>query len=165
MKKLLLFLVGVLFLFGMSNQAQSQNYSQNSIYFEALGNGILYTLNYDHKFNDHFGARGGFMIVSGQSEETNESAGIAVFPLMANYLAGSGNHRLELGAGLLVTMVGANLEEYGRVSEQGVGGPTTTFGYRYQPVDGGFLFRAGVTPFYSGGIPYLWGGLSLGYTF
>ncbi|MGM0545609.1 MAG: hypothetical protein ACQEST_02710 [Bacteroidota bacterium] len=164
MEKLLLF-VGALFLFGMPNQAQGQSYSQNSVYFEALGNGIIYTVNYDRKFTDHFGARGGFMIISGRDEETNESAGIGIFPLMANYLAGSGNHRLELGAGLIVATIGANLEDHGRISEQGVGGPTTTFGYRYQPAGGGFLFRAGLTPFFSGGTPYLWGGLSLGYTF
>lgn len=167
MRKLLLF-VAVVFLAssGMPEQAKAQRYSQHSVYIELLGNGLLYSVNYDRKFTNHISGRAGFMIFGGESEEpTDDQIGIAIIPVMANYLVGSGSHRLELGAGPLFGVAGGELEEYGTVSGGGVGGITTTFGYRYQPVGGGFLFRIGLTPFYSAGRPQLWGGLSLGYAF
>jgi hypothetical protein len=41
-----------------------------------------------------------------------------------------------------------------------------TFGYRYQPVNGGFNFRAGINPIFNSSafIPYF-AGISFGYTF
>jgi len=106
------------------------------------------------------------MIFGGESEQaTVGRIGIGIFPITASYLVGAGSHRLELGAGPLLVMAGGNLEEYGTVSTDGFAGMTSTFGYRYQPADGGFLFRIGLTPFYSDGRPQIWGGLSLGYAF
>ncbi|NBC27868.1 MAG: hypothetical protein GVY08_13470 [Bacteroidetes bacterium] len=146
--------------------ATAQNYSSNSVYVELLGNGFFYSINYDHRFTNHFGGRMGFMIIEGQSEQsTDDQISFAILPVMANYLVGSGSHRLELGAGLQFVLAGGTLENYGSFSGGGIGGVTTTFGYRYQPVDGGFLFRIGATPFYSDGRPQLSGGLSLGYAF
>ena len=151
---------------GLPEPSHAQNYSQNSVYLELGGNGLLYSVNYDRRFTDHFSGRAGFMIIGGQSEQpTDDQVSIAILPVMANYLVGSGSHRLELGAGLLFGMGGADTENYGSVTAAGIGGVTTTFGYRYQPVDGGFLFRAGLTPFYSAGRPQLWGGISVGYSF
>ncbi len=93
--------------------------------------------------------------------------GAVVVPVMGNYLAGRGNHRLELGAGPLLVLAGQveagedeeNLEDAGFLLG------TATFGYRYQPVMGGFVFRIGITPIFArgGGIP--WAGVSFGYAF
>jgi hypothetical protein len=54
---------------------------------------------------------------------------------------------------------------YRRSNNNGVLG-TLNFGYRYQPVDGGFSFRAGVSPIITSDqfLPY-WPYLSFGYSF
>jgi len=145
---------------------KAQSYARNSVYLELGGNGLLYSVNYDRRFTKDITGRFGFMIFGGQSDQaTDDQIGAAIFPVTANYLVGSGSHRLELGLGPVLMLVGGDLEEYGTVSAGGVAGVTSTFGYRYQPVDGGFLFRVGLVPFYSDGRPQLWGGLSLGYAF
>jgi hypothetical protein len=163
-KSLLLAAVALLVTGGLP--AQAQNYSRNSVYVELGGNGLLYSVNYDRRFTDHFGGRAGFMIFGGESDElTDDQVSIAILPVMANYLVGLGSHRLELGVGLLFGVAGADTENFGTASTAGIGGVTTTFGYRYQPTGGGFLFRAGLTPFYSDGRPQLWGGVSVGYSF
>lgn len=141
--------------------AQMPEPARTSAYFELLGNGLLYTVNLDRKFTDKVSGRVGL-----------EVFGAVAVPVMVNYLAGEGNHRLELGAGPLLVFAPADLgaEEDGDAldlnddAEFGAVG-TATFGYRYQPVNGGFLFRAGFTPLFSfgGGIP--WFGVSFGYAF
>jgi hypothetical protein len=168
MRKLLYIIIAtaILSIIVIPKQVKGQNYSPNSVYVELLGNGFFYSINYDHRFTNNFGGRFGFMIIEGQSEQsTDDQVSFAILPVMANYLVGSGSHRLELGAGLQFVLVGGTLENYGTFSGGGIGGVTTTFGYRYQPVDGGFLFRVGATPFYNDGRPKLSGGVSLGYAF
>lgn len=155
-----------MFFAGAPDIGWAQGYAKHSVYVEGLGNGLVYSVNYERRFAESVAGRAGFMILGGQSDqETDDRLGIAIFPVMANYLVGSGSHHLELGGGLLFGLAGADTEEYGTVSGGGIGGVTTTFGYRYHPRDGGFLFRVGLTPFYSDGRPQLWGGLSLGYSF
>lgn len=146
-------------------KASAQNYSSNSVYLELLGNGLFYSINYDHRFSNHWGGRIGLMFIGGQSDQSNDKIGVAILPVMANYFVGSGSHRLELGAGLIFAAAGGTLENYGSFSGGGLGGLTSTIGYRYQPAGGGFLFRVGATPFYSDGRAQLSGGLSLGYAF
>lgn len=144
----------------------AQSYSQNSVYVELGGNGLFYSVNYDRRFTNNVSGRFGFMIFGGQSEQaTDDQIGVGIFPVTANYLVGTGSHRLELGVGPVLMVAGGDLEEYGTVSAGGIAGVTSTFGYRYQPMEGGFLFRIGLTPFYSDGRPQLWAGLSLGYAF
>lgn len=172
MPRLALFIVAVLLLPSFAQaqpssapEVEKKPLAQNGIYLEIGGNGLLYSLNYDRRFSEHVSGRVGLMIFEGQSEQaTDDRLGVAIVPVMANYLAGGGSHRLELGGGLLLGAAGADTEEYGNISGAGLTGVTTTFGYRYQPRGGGFTFRAGLTPFYSGR-PQLWGGLSLGYSF
>ncbi len=140
--------------------------AKHSVYLELGGNAGIYTVNYDRKFADHFSGRVGFMVFGGQSDQpTDDQIGVAIFPITANYLASSGSHRLELGAGPLFMAAGGELERYGSVGGAGFAGVTSTFGYRYQPVGGGFVFRIGLVPFYSASRPQLWAGLSLGYSF
>jgi hypothetical protein len=147
--------------------------ARNAAYFELGGNALLYSVNYDRRFTNTWTGRAGFMIVSvsGTDADTGERVefGLAIIPVMANALLGRGTHRLELGAGPLFGIGGGRIEdpEVGDVEEfsgAGLAGVTTTFGYRRQPLDGGFVFRASLNPFYSGR-PQLWAGLSAGWTF
>lgn len=159
-------LVSVLTLssFFISSKSQAQDFARNSIFLELGGNGALYSLNYDHKFFDHASARVGGMYLPLSAEDSDDRVNVALFPIMINYLVGSGSSRLEVGIGTLAGYVSGNADNE-NFSEGAVGGLTGTLGYRLQPVDGGFLFRIGVTPFTTGAGIQLWGGLSLGATF
>lgn len=150
---------------GISNPITAQegdteappDFSRTSFFLEWRGNAYSYSINIDHLISRQLSLRAGIAVIP-----SFFSTGL-VAPLMINYLAGQETHFLELGIG---TLVG------GAVSSTETGSigliPTMTFGYRRQPPDGGFLFRAGFTPFI---IPseinffQPWGGVSLGYTF
>lgn len=157
-----------------SHTARALDYSRHAVYLELLGSAGAYSFNYEHRWRDDIAARVGFSVlgVGGRwvDAETNEPVGdgtvsMALLPLTASYLAGSGNHRFEVGAGPLLGFAGGDFEsEAYDFSGFGLAGVTSTFGYRYQPRRGLF-FRASLTPFYAADAPQLWGGLSLGYAF
>jgi hypothetical protein len=123
---------------------------QNAVYLELLGNGGLLSINYDRKLSDRFSLRAG--AGSWGSEGTGwdgreVETTMTTFPLLANYLGGSGSGRLELGAGLLFghrnreSSFGEPDVSYSFTSLTGV------IGYRYQPSRRGMMFRIGATPF------------------
>lgn len=141
-------------------------------YVELGGAGIA-SINYDMRImkkNDGLGFRvgiGGFSVNDGSYKTT------ALFvPVGLNYLLGKDNkHFFELGAG--ATFV--SLKEKNTFNDPYYQNKNDKFnstfghlyfGYRVQPEDGGFLFRAGLTPIFGKGyfIPY-WAGVSFGYAF
>ena len=159
-------LAAAFFLLFFGQTARAQDYAQNSIYVEGGGNALFYSINYDRRFSRHLSGRLGLMVAPGESSAAPaDEAIVAIIPVMANYLVGTGSHRLELGGGPVVLAAAANTEAFGEFADAGLAGVTTTFGYRYQPLDGGFVFRIGVNPFYSDKRLQLWGGVSLGYAF
>jgi hypothetical protein len=129
-----------------------------SVYFELGGPGLA-SFNYDTRFGpkeDGFGGRigvGGFSI---------DGDGAVFVPVGLNYLLGKDSKNyFELGAGATPVFIsggdGDNFTStFGWVN----------FGYRLQPLNGGFTFRAFITPVFGefGFIPY-WGGVSFGYKF
>ncbi len=146
----------------MNSNAQIKS---NSLYFELFGNGGLYSINYDRLFTENIGGRIGFMYLPSIDFVLTSADNIIVVPVMLNYLAGE-NSRLELGAGIVFVSVD-DVGFFGFKSSKGgsaVAG-TAVIGYRYQPKDGGFLFRIGLTPFFSGNGAEVSGGLSLGFSF
>jgi hypothetical protein len=136
----------------------------NSIYLELMGNGGLYSLNYDRLFTENIGARIGFMYFETEDFLFGTDIELFLIPITLNYLVGSENHKFELGIGPVIVFGSAGFFGYESVSGSGVGG-TATIGYRYQPIDGGFLFRIGFTPYFGFGEFHPTGGLSVGYTF
>lgn len=149
----------VMLLFSTNLKAQT---AAKAIYVEIGGPGLA-SVNYDMRFQkkeDGLGFRvglGGFSI-DGES---------AVFvPLGLTYLLGKDERNyFELGGG--VTIVSTSSKN----SIQSSDNFATTFGhlyfgYRLQPKNGGFLFRAGITPVFNkdGFIPY-YAGISFGYKF
>lgn len=129
------------------------------MYVELFGNCVLYSLNYDRMLTDAVSLRAGFMYLASARET------IMMIPLMASYLFGSGNHKVELGAGLLVTNGPAEATEIASGFALGPWGSvwgTAVVGYRYAPREGGFLFRAGFTPTFNV-LPLF--GVSVGYAF
>ncbi|MDZ4748366.1 MAG: hypothetical protein SH808_07740 [Saprospiraceae bacterium] len=128
-----------------------------TVYFELGGPGLA-SFNFDTRFKgqDGLGARiglGGFS-VGGE--------GVVFVPIGLNYLLGKdGRHFFEIGGG--VTPV------FGNDGSDGAFAGTfghLLFGYRLQPQDGGFSFRAFINPIFGNGffIPYYLG-LSFGYKF
>lgn len=146
-----------------STQEVPSTTAPNAFYLELFGNGLLYSLNYDRLFTDQISGRVGIMFLG--AAEGESAAGVMAAPIMANYLVGRGNSHFEAGVGVaLVSGAISNVEGFEDESFSGVAG-TGTLGYRYQRPAGGFVFRAGLTPFFSTSGIVPWFGLSLGYGF
>lgn len=137
-----------------------------SVYFELLGPGATYSFNYDTRFQETLNGFGGRVGVSYIAVDGNS---VFTAPVMLNYLLGKDGKYFEMGiGGTYINFNNAQSAEENEVlfiDESTVFG-TMVFGYRRQPVDGGFMFRAGLSPFFGQGnfIPY-YAYLSLGYTF
>jgi hypothetical protein len=138
--------------------ARAQN-----IFVELGGPGLLLSANYDTRFvNRHDGIGGrigaGYVSISDNS--------LLTIPVQLNYLLGKNNRYFEIGIG--ATFVNSKGDENDFLSFDDAKGTigTMTFGYRYQPEDGGFHFRAALTPLFNSSnfFPFF-GGVGLGYTF
>jgi hypothetical protein len=154
----------VILIFSAINFPVNAQTHPNSIYLEFFGNGGLYSLNYDRLFSEDIGARIGFMYFETEQFLFLTDIELFLIPITLNYLAGSENHKFELGIGPVLVFGSAGIFGLESDSGSGVGG-TATIGYRYQPKDGGFLFRIGFTPYWGFDEFYPTGGLSLGYAF
>jgi len=164
----------LLFIIGCGQAlAAGETITPLTIYAELLGNGGAYSLNVDYRFKRTGSVRVGYVAwhaagIFGTHEE------LTAMPVLVNYLAGRGNHLLELGAGVLVghyrseNSLGETDDNYGFTTLTG------SVSYRYQRPEGGAFFKAGVTPFYSwagedkaypeeGLFP--WFGIAWGYSF
>ena len=135
-----------------------------SVYAELLGPGLA-SVNFDTRFQkkeDGIGGRVGIGYFSVDGER------LLTVPVGLNFLL-SKNQRnyFEIGAGIT----------YARYSSDFFVDPDDKdvfdgsfghlhFGYRLQPKEGGFLFRAGITPIFGSGtfMPY-YGSLAFGYKF
>ena len=147
--------------------------AKNLVYLELLGNGGLYSVNYERMLSNDLSARLGFSYFSisasagsGQ-EQSSAKASIVTAPALFNYMVGGKNHKLELGAGATLIYVSASASGgAASASGEGVGvAGTGVAGYRYSPADGGFVFRVGYTPLFGKGGYQSWGGMSFGGTF
>jgi hypothetical protein len=139
------------------------NRAQN-IFVELGGPGLLLSANYDTRFAQRRDGIGGRLGAGYLSLDNNS---ILTIPLQVNYLLGKKNKYFELGIGYtFINTNGNDNEDYFSLDDASGGLGTMTFGYRYQPEDGGFHFRAAINPIFnsSGFFPFF-GGIGLGYTF
>jgi hypothetical protein len=138
----------------------------NSIYLELLGNGLLYSVNYDRMFNENFGARIGVTYFPALTSFFNTVEDIFLMPVTLNTFIGGENNKLEMGVGIVYLQLTASTifsEEKQNVSGAA---ETLTIGYRYQPRLGGFVFRVGFTPIFRFGKKFVpFGGISIGTSF
>ncbi|MBS1640112.1 MAG: hypothetical protein JSR12_08635 [Bacteroidetes bacterium] len=153
---LLIAFTSILFLFNTS-KAQS---AAKSVYFELGGPGIS-SFNFDTRFNkreDGWGARfgvGGFSV---------DGEGVMFIPVGINYLVGKDQRNyFEMGGG--ATLMSASQNIFANNQSSSAFG-FLQFGYRLQPKNGGFTFRANMTPVFGRGffVPYYFG-ISFGYKF
>jgi hypothetical protein len=142
--------------------------ANNAVFLELLGNGGLYSINYE-RFVGDFGIRAGFsyFAVEAESLSSRSKVSLTTFPILGNYYLGSANHKLQLGGGVLVAALsGESSSKFGTDGASGVGvAGTAVVGYRYMPSKGGFNFGAGFTPLFGSGGFLPWGGVSLGGVF
>ena len=161
------------------HSAGAQLAGANSVYAELLGNGGLYSVNFDRRL----GAGAASVRVGVASWETtgglfvgasDERRRIITFPVLLNALTGAGTHHLEAGAGVLLGSQTVTPGFGGASTRSSIVNATGTLGYRRQRPGRGWVFRAGLTPFYGFGTEeeaypergfFMSGGLSVGYSF
>jgi hypothetical protein len=141
---------------------------KNTLFVEAFGNGLLYSIGYDRLFfpekTTKLSLSIGVTPFIGQKQSTMKID--AWLSPQVNCLIGK-DHNLEIGIGY--TFLGFYIDYINR--------PHLIFyriGYRYQKTDGGLFFRIGFTPYSfidkAPGInldnPFMpWGGIAIGWTF
>lgn len=161
----------------------SSNAPYQAAYFEVGGAGLIYTFNYDFRFDksklDSWGMKvgaGGYWI---------NDTGFFSLPLEVNKLFGNGPHYFEIGAGVTFMAFKSNYYEL-ICTESGCfstnypdrteivlpinGSPnamgTLNIGYRRIPIDGGISWKINLTPLYnSNGFWPLFAGAGIGYVF
>ncbi len=153
MKKLLFIFTLALASYHVANAQSAQ-----SVYFELGGPGLA-SFNYDTRFTGREDGIGGRIGVGGYSID---GEGVVFLPIGINYLLGKDSrHYFEIGGG--ATPIFGDNGGDGTFSELF---GHLVFGYRLQPINGGFTFRVFLCPIFGNGdfVPY-YAGLSFGYKF
>jgi hypothetical protein len=131
-------------------QSDAAPSARNAVFLELLGNGGLYSVNFERMLNQRVALRIGFAAWNSPAllyEGTPPDRYQAV-PVTASYLLGPGERKLEIGGG--VTFGRGTLDRFSDERKDfSFTSLTAIIGYRSQPPGRGYLFRAGVTPFYS----------------
>lgn len=143
-------------------QSTTESYNMKAIYFELLGNGFAYSFNFDIRFTRSDRGVGGRLGIG--YTDFPEGDSLLTVPVMINYLLGKNSKYFEIGGGIVYVNGKHFLKKLGSTDDVIYG--TFTFAFRYQPINNGFFFKAGLTPVLGreGFIPY-WVGISLGYAF
>src|SRR5690606_26814841 len=127
-------------------QDQTESKRKQGVFFELFGTGLTYSFNYDTRFQNRPDGLGGRVGVSYYAIDGNS---LFTLPVSLNYLLGKNGHYFEVGAG--ATFISGTVDDEGEIffiesdKAKTVTG-NLIFGYRKQPLDGGFLFRAGFAP-------------------
>ena len=144
---------------------QSRHISQNSIYLELLGSGLVYSINYERSINQFLSGRIGFMydllhLVIGDDEDEEDR--LNMLPLMLNYMPGESKHKFEIGLGMAFVFTRGEFDDVGIFDSDTKLVGAAAIGYRIQPESRGMLFRVSFTPFFGDEGVLPWGGLSFG---
>jgi hypothetical protein len=118
--------------------------ARNAVYFELLGNGGLFSFNFERMLTDHVAVRAGYARWNLDSAPL-DTGQYQTVPMTVSYLCGGGERKLELGGGVTIGK-GQSSDSSDNFSFSSL---TAILGYRSQPAAGGYLFRAGLTPFYT----------------
>lgn len=136
-------------------RAQQGNHA---VHAEVGGPGLLGSINYERVIGGTVSARVGVGWLPGLDYGDDLLA-----PVMLNFLAGRGVHRLEVGAGAVLAYgLGGGIEGHSEPAGWEEAFATGTLAYRLEPGEGsrlhGGIYRLGFTPVYGHGEMYpLWG--------
>lgn len=148
-------------LLAMAAGAFAQQSAAKSMYFELGGPGLA-SINFDSRFGPREGGLGGRIGFGGFSID---GSGVVFVPVGLNYLIGKDTRNyFEIGAGVTPIFASGDFTDNGETFTSTFG--HLNFGYRLQPKQSGFTFRAFITPIFGefGFVPY-YGGISFGYKF
>lgn len=140
--------------------ASSPSSVRHALYLELLGNGGIYSLNYELAVG-RVGVRlgGSYFAMKADGGVGEARVSVASFPGMIEYRVFGAIHSFEVGAGVTTFLVRSDTRVlFSRVASNNVlTAATATVGYRYAPREGGLVFRAGFTPLValSEGLPWL----------
>ena len=154
-----------------TSKQEGMDYRKNAVFFELLGPGVFYSVNYDRRISKYLSLRGGFTTWSLHGILLAmlgiERLSMTAFPIMVNYMTGpmKSNH-FEIGAGVMPSFVSGKAF----FTEEATSSATvllgiSSIGYRYQRPKRGFFFRADITPLFSAEGAAVSFGLSFGMGF
>ncbi|MGY6742951.1 MAG: hypothetical protein ACXIUQ_09470 [Cecembia sp.] len=178
MKKLLILFC---FVFLVQFSVLAQVPGSQSVYVELGGAGLAYSFNYDFRFDKNdinsWGMRLG---AGGWATNWGNRERLLTMPFQLNKLFGSQKHFFELGGGATFvyyrdqwnnswsgeTILYKDFDFILNTGDTPAFMGTLNFGYRRIPVDGGFTFKANLTPIFNqNGFWPLWVGVGFGYAF
>lgn len=147
----------------------------SAFYFEVGGNGLAGSFNLEEKFYNRATLRvgiGGFGRVHVHKRESSNATYNSyiwkpVFVVSSSYLFFGPSKFLEVGLGVSIQPpTSQGLAPYISDNTEALL-PTMTIGYRYQPIESGFMFRLCFTPFIANDLSEItpYGGISLGHSF
>jgi hypothetical protein len=148
--------------------------AQNAVFLEALGNGGLWSIDYERFLDDRaFGVRAGFstlsMPVAQPAVGSAGSTTLTTVPVVASaYLGEPGSsHRVQVGLGTTFASLGSGLSGlHGYISGTGFNlTGTAVIGYRYVPRSGGIELGLAFTPLLGSGGFLPWAGANVGAAF
>lgn len=180
MKNLFLTIIFSFFILGSSLIVKSQseycnNLKKNTVYFEFIGNGIFYSINYDRLFEItekvKLSARIGFHYTDNFIGNDNRLIG-SPLEISGLYSIFRKKHFLEVGSGLTIM----NNLNYNNNHVENLIILVLRIGYRYQKPNGGLFLKVGFLPMYDmyafnpnpdiiHNTWFMSGGLGIGYTF
>jgi hypothetical protein len=178
----------------LAGSAQAQNKEAmpyKRIFVELGGAGLIYSFNYDFRFDSTNLQSWGMRIGAGGyfRNDTNDygsKSGVLTIPVQFTRLLGGNRNFFEIGGGTTFVYARSTDNYYDYYTPNpnqnlrtrkdfdfilNTGNTpalmgTLNFGYRHVPVDGGFSFSANLTPIFNHkGFWPLWFGIGLGYSF
>lgn len=151
----------------------------NSVNAELAGPGLLYSVNYERIVVEDLGIRAGlsYWSISVDASSSGSKQSWLLIPVTASYLGIAGRKSaLEIGGGFVFVTVNESAHS-GTIGARDSGAGffgTVLLGYRYQPAEGGFQFRIGISPLIGPGFNsndpkslgvFPWGYMSFGGSF
>lgn len=146
---------------------------RKSIYVEFLGSSVLAGVSFDMRLNkgrnDGIGLRAGIGGISFSNQDG--SVGLVTLPIEFNHIVGQRHGGFETGIGVLPVYgtISGMTPDNKYVSSEGVtvAGGYLTLGYRYQPINSGFMFQIHWNPMMlrGSGFNIGWFGIGLGVGF
>ncbi len=165
---------------GFQGFSLAQETPIQSVYVEIGGAGLAYSFNYDFRFDKEDINSWGMRVGAGGWSTNNNSysEGLLTVPIQFNKLLGKSRHFFEFGGGATfiyyrdrnswgnTDFVYKNFNFILDTGDTPAFMGTLNMGYRKIPENGGFTFRANLTPLFNHtGFWPLFGGVSFGYAF
>jgi hypothetical protein len=160
----------------LAAQKYEDNVTGKQFYAELGGPGMVFSANFDSRFEPHTSLGLGYRIGLGfgygerqYSDDTwSDYRSYLTIPLGLNYVFGKSNspHAFEVGGGITLLTVKTAAYSYGERDRAGNVVGHFEFMYRLKPVDGGFTWRIGFSPIVgTGGEIVPSGVVGVGYSF